>query len=424
MAESPDRRTADYLYSLADRGEYAELIRHIRDHNDQHVRYGASGILAESADEFAEEVTPETQQALIDCVLTEPSDAVRANVLNVLLTVDESTFDTIITRLEAEPESTPTDTPYPLILTKWQSSDRPSLRYLAVVGFSRVRSQSTIAKLRTVLKRETDFRVVKRAIEAAGTVGDETFVSPIQEYLRADGSEFHQSVSDEQLERVREAAVESLVQIGTDAAYEALVSASRSTDDELKGHVVSEIGRLGAQETVDLVVDKLDEDDNETVREEAAAGVITTFTETDFDEGGAVRQQAIEKMAEEISTDVSEEFASIIEESPHSSEQRNAAWLLGQLETSNPEAIDTLVSALNDEDDNLRKIASASLTKLDQSDVDEKIDSFLDSVDEDSEAHTLASFVQSVLHSSGEEAKKEMVEYTRVADPSDYTSSE
>lgn len=424
MAESPARGTADYLYSLADRGEYAELIRHIRDHSDQHVRYGASGILAESADSFAEEVTPETQQALIDCVINEPSDAVRANVLSVLLTVDESTFDTIITRLEADPQATPTDRPYPLILTKWQSADRRSLRFLAIVGFARVRSQSTISKLRTVLKRETDFRVVKRAIEAAGTVGDETFVSPIQEYLRADGAEFHQSVTDKQLESVREAAVESLVKIGTDAAYEALVSASRSTDDDLKGHVISEIGRFGAQETVDLVVDKLDDEDNETVREEAAAGVITTFTETDFDEGGAVRQQAIEKMAEEISTDVSAEFASIVEDSPRKSEQRNAAWLLGQLETTNSEAIDTLVSTLNDEDDNLRKIASASLTKLDQSDVDEKIDSFLESVDEDSEAHTLASFVQSTLHSSGEEAKKEMVEYTHVADPSDYTSSE
>lgn len=424
MAESPARGTADYLYSLADRGEYAELIRHIRDHSDQHVRYGASGILAESADSFAEEVTPETQQALIDCVINEPSDAVRANVLSVLLTVDESTFDTIITRLEADPQATPTDRPYPLILTKWQSADRRSLRFLAIVGFARVRSQSTISKLRTVLKRETDFRVVKRAIEAAGTVGDETFVSPIQEYLRADGAEFHQSVTDKQLESVREAAVESLVKIGTDAAYEALVSASRSTDDDLKGHVISEIGRFGAQETVDLVVDKLDDEDNETVREEAAAGVITTFTETDFDEGGAVRQQAIEKMAEEISTDVSAEFASVVEDSPRKSEQRNAAWLLGQLETTNSEAIDTLVSTLNDEDDNLRKIASASLTKLDQSDVDEKIDSFLESVDEDSEAHTLASFVQSTLHSSGEEAKKEMVEYTHVADPSDYTSSE
>ena len=424
MAQSPSPDTADYLYSLANRGEYGELIRHIRDHDDQHVRYGAAGILAESADAFAEAVTPQTQQALIGCVLSEPSDAVRANILNVLLTVDESTFDTIITRLEADPESTPTERPYPLILTKWHSSGRPSLRFLAVVGFGRVGSQSTINKLRTTLSRETDLRVLRRAIEAAGTVGDETFVSPIQDHLRADNDEFQQATNSKQIAAVKEAAVEALVEIGTNAAYEALVTASRSTDDELKEQVIGKIGRFGAQETVDLVVDELDDDSNESIREEAAEGVITTFTETEFDEGDAVRQQAIEKIAEDVSTDVSEEFASIVEESPHRSEQRNAAWLLGQLEGSSEAAVDSLLEVLEDDDSDLRRIASASLTKLDQAMVEGKIETFLETVDEDTEAHTLASFVQSNLHDTAAEAKKELVEYTHVTSPSDYTSSE
>ena len=424
MAQSPSPDTADYLYSLANRGEYGELIRHIRDHDDQHVRYGAAGILAESADAFVEAVTPQTQQALIGCVLSEPSDAVRANILNILLTVDESTFDTIITRLEADPESTPTERPYPLILTKWHSSGRPSLRFLAVVGFGRVGSQSTINKLRTTLSRETDLRVLRRAIEAAGTVGDETFVSPIQDHLRADNDEFQQATNSKQIAAVKEAAVEALVEIGTNAAYEALVTASRSTDDELKEQVIGKIGRFGAQETVDLVVDELDDDSNESIREEAAEGVITTFTETEFDEGDAVRQQAIEKIAEDVSTDVSEEFASIVEESPHRSEQRNAAWLLGQLEGSSEAAVDSLLEVLEDDDSDLRRIASASLTKLDQAMVEGKIETFLETVDEDTEAHTLASFVQSNLHDTAAEAKKELVEYTHVTSPSDYTSSE
>jgi len=424
MAQSPSPDTADYLYSLANRGEYGELIRHIRDHDDQHVRYGAAGILAESADAFVEAVTPQTQQALIGCVLSEPSDAVRANILNVLLTVDESTFDTIITRLEADPESTPTERPYPLILTKWHSSGRPSLRFLAVVGFGRVGSQSTINKLRTTLSRETDLRVLRRAIEAAGTVGDETFVSPIQDHLRADNDEFQQATNSKQIAAVKEAAVEALVEIGTNAAYEALVTASRSTDDELKEQVIGKIGRFGAQETVDLVVDELDDDASESIREEAAEGVITTFTETEFDEGDAVRQQAIEKIAEDVSTDVSEEFASIVEESPHRSEQRNAAWLLGQLEGSSEAAVDSLLEVLEDDDSDLRRIASASLTKLDQAMVEGKIETFLETVDEDTEAHTLASFVQSNLHDTAAEAKKELVEYTRVTSPSDYTTSE
>ena len=424
MAQTPSPNTADYLYSLANRGRYGELIRHIRDHDEQSVRYGAAGILAESANGFAEAVTPQTQQALIDCVLTEPSDAVRANILNVLLAVDESTFDTIITRLEANPEATPTDTPYPLILTKWHSSGRPTLRFLAVVGFGRVRSQTATAKLRTTLSRETDLRVLRRALEEAGTVGDGTFVTPIQEHLRAGDDAFQQSAHSEQIGAIKEAAVEALVEIGTDAAYEALVTASRSTDDKLKEHVIGKIGRFGAKETVDLVVDELDEESNEAIREEAAGGVIATFTETGFDEGDAVRQQAIEKIAEDVSADVSEEFASIVEESPHTSEQRNAAWLIGQLESSSEKTIDCLLEALEADDPDLRKIASASLTKLDEARVEEKIESLLATVDEDTEAYTLASFIQSNLQDTAAEAKKELVEYTRVTTPSDYTTSE
>jgi hypothetical protein len=83
-----------------------------------------------------------------------------------------------------------------------------------------------------------------------------------------------------------------------------------------------------------------------------------------------------------------------------------------------------LVDALDDADPDLRKIASASLTKLDQATVERKIESLLATVDEESEAHALASFVQSNLQDTAAEAKKELVEYTHVTTPSDYTSSE
>ena len=49
----------------------------------------------------------------------------------------------------------------------------------------------------------------------------------------------------------------------------------------------------------------------------------------------------------------------------------------------------------------------------------------METVEEDSEVHTLASFVQSALQNTAAEAKKELIEYTHVVDPSDYgTASE
>jgi HEAT repeat protein len=428
MSGSPADDTFDYLYMLAEQGEYAEIVDHIRTHDEERHRYGAAGVLAESVTGFAEQSTPEARQALIESVLTDPSERVRATVVRVLLDIDESITDNIITRLEANPQSAPRETPYPLILTEWQSSRHPELRFLAVVGYENVASQSTIAKLRTAIINEQDMRVLRRAIEAGGTVGDATFVTPIQDHLRAADEEFKRASDKEAIKRIKQAAVEALVDIGTDAAYEALVTATRTADEDLKEQVVSEIGRFGAIDTVELIVDELDAND-ESVHREAAEGVITTFREADFDEGHTIREQAIQKMAEDVSRDVSAEFVSIVEESPYESERRNAAWLLGQLE-SHPQielgtqaTIDCLLSALHDDDRYLRDIATAALTTFDPEDAEPKIDTFLAETDEDSKAHSLASFVKASMQDTADEAKKHFVDYVYVASPSDYTAA-
>lgn len=402
MAQEPSSEMFDHFYSLSSRGAYTDLIRYIRNHDDEDVRYGAAGVLSESVAGFSEQLTPKTRKALVDTVLNDPSDAVRANVVKTLLAIDESIADNIITRLEMAPESTPTETPYPLILTKWNQRQWPELRYLAVVGFERVASHTTTEKLRTTIQRETDLRVIRRAIEASGTVGDETFVTPIKNYLRIDDSNAYQSADSTQIKRTKQAAVEALVKIGTDGAYQALVTASRGTDAELKACAISEIGRLGADETVDLIVDELDSDADETVRQEAAEGLITAFTESGFEEGDAVRQQALDEIGEEVDDAVSDEFASIVDDSPRKPAQRNAAWLLGQLETETEETIESLLSALNDDDDYLRIIAAAGLTTLDSSLVEEKLEAFLASVDEESVAHNLASSIRSNLQDGPE----------------------
>ncbi|ERH07939.1 MAG: hypothetical protein J07HN4v3_00303 [Halonotius sp. J07HN4] len=423
MAGRPSPKNTDQLYALSNRGEYGKLIQYIRSHNNEHVRFGAAGVLSESIEEFTEKVTPRLQQALVESVLNDPSDDVRATVLRVLLALDESTIDTIITRLEADPQSTPTGTPYPLILTKWHGKPRAPLRFLAVAGFGRVESRNTIEKLRTTIIREENMRVLRRAIEEGGDVGDERFVTPIQEHLRMDNEKYEGTSKSGLVDQVQQAAVEALVKIGSSGAYEALLSASRSANEALKEQVISEIGKFGAQDTVDVVVDKLDTDDNDALRREAASGVITSFTESTFEESHSVRQRTIEKIDDEISTDVSAEFAGIVSEAPRNAEKRNAAWLLGQLESETDIAVDSLLDALADDDKYLRTIATASLTNIDHAELEQKVDAVLETADEESDAHALASFLKTHLHNDAEAAKKELVDYRYVSEPSDYTVS-
>lgn len=423
MVQTPGNKQSDYLYSLADQGRYVELIEYACKHERASVRYGAAGILAESTQAVARNATAEARQLLIEAVLADPTDGVRAHIVEVLRSIDESIVDTIISRLEANPQATPTEQPYPWILTTWHSSQYPPLRYLAVAGYGQVGTQTAITHLKTSINEEDDVRVLCRAIEEVGKIGDETCVSPIQRHLRAESDAYSASTGDSDISDIKHTAIEALVEIGSDAAYEALVTATRSQDETLRQHAISEIGRFGAKETVDTIVDELNEDVDESVREEAAEGVITSFREAEFDEGDSIRQRAIEELGKDISTEVSREFVSIINESPRKSEQRNAAWLLGQVKATNEFSMNCLVSRLNDEDDYLQQIAAASLAKLDPEEVESKIDSILESTDEDSDLYQMASFVKSSLRDEAEEAKKEMVDYSYVEDPSDYTTS-
>jgi hypothetical protein len=59
-----------------------------------------------------------------------------------------------------------------------------------------------------------------------------------------------------------------------------------------------------------------------------------------------------------------------------------------------------LVAALRADDAYLRQIAAASLTELESAEVESEIESVLETADEDTEVHALASFVQSALQNT------------------------
>ena len=419
---SSDRATSrDHLYTLANRGDYEQLVKYLRQHDSESVRFGAAGILAESTEGLRSNLTDEMQTALIRAVLSDSSEQVRNKVVYTLIQIDESTIDNIISRWASRPRSTPTDSPYPLILTRWESADAWPLRYLAVVGFGETASASAQTKLGRILFNERHATVLRRAINESGEIGNSDYVSPIQQYLRTDANEVELDGSTG-VNEIKQAAVDALVKIGNDGAYEALVSASRSSDADLKKTVLSEIGRLGARETIDVVVDELDNDHNDAIREKAAEGVLTSFQQADRDSGDDIRQQAIQTIAKDIDADVSAEFRSVVEESQQKPEQRNAIWLLGKLECSDRQTAETLTECLSDNDEYVRKLAAASLTQFDPQVAIDEAQAILDTADEGSPAYELANFVTASLTDDAAEAKKNLVEYTKVSDPSDYTS--
>lgn len=385
----------DKLYTLSDQGEYEPIISCMLEHTNSNARYGAAGVLSESPS-FLNNASADVRKMLISAVLDEPDDKVRARIIDVLLQIEgEAVLDNIVTRLELDPDLAPPEKSYPFVLDKWSSKPHSELRLLAVVGFGSLDTPSSREKLLQRIKNEQDIDVLRRAIEEGGEVGDVTFVAPIQQYLRADSFSTNQFI-EAKINRLQEAAVEALVKIGTHGAYEALVTATRSSDANLKESAISQIAKFGSNETLDRVIEELDSPESEEVRRTAAAGILTTFVESDFESSHEVREQAIEAISEEVSVDVSGDFAAIIEDSESTTEKRNAAWLLGQIDDESEVAAETLATTLVDSDDELLAIiAAATLSEHDPQLVRECIAAIRDAVDDDSLANELVSFGES-----------------------------
>ena len=405
----------DFLYSLASRGEYNRLIEYIQAHDDSSVRYGAAGVLLESTDKFKMQTNTTHCKELLTIVLTEPNDSVRAKVLEILLEIeDESILDNIITRLGSSSQPTPTETPYPRILTKWHSSRHYTLRLLAIVGFSSISGRSYLTKLRTSIKKESNVTVLRRAIEEGGNVGDETFVSPIQDYIHMPPEQF-QTSDTEEIEAVKKTAIEALVEIGSDASYEALLSATRRRDQMLKEYAIKKIGEFGAKKSLDIVINELDADD-EKIQKSAAESVLGTFEKED--DSHEIRMKVLNELSSSADVSVCDQFAKIItSNSEDTCKKRNSAWLLGQLKESSDNTIEALLTAIESGDQYLQKIAAASLYQLDNKDVVEAITQRLTQIEPETPEYNLLTFIKQQIE---KDHKKDVIEYTYVTEPTDY----
>jgi HEAT repeat protein len=71
-------------------------------------------------------------------------------------------------------------------------------------------------------------------------------------------------------------------------------------------------------------------------------------------------------------------LADLFEESTEAHQRRNAAWLLGRVTDSSGLAIDTLVEALDDDDEMVRQFAATSLAEIGTPTVEEALLEALD----------------------------------------------
>ena len=412
MDDVPHSTQPDFLYTLATNGQFLRIARYLGSNDSVGVRLGAAGILSEFGERVKRADDGEIKQHLINGVLAETDETVRARIVETLLYVhDEEIIETLVRKIAADDEPTPTASPHPLVLVEWLSSEHPELRLLAVAGLADVGTHSVVPKLASACS-DDDYRVRARAIEACGRVGDRRCVDALIQALDS---------YDQELTLL---AARSLAQIGGDAAIEALVEAARTDNEALRRTVLESLGTLGSLDVLNILLDGL-EDADDSVQQAAAESIVELVYQAPFEESHTVRETVVERVQSTTDIDTVPIFLTLFAESDRRAIRRNTVWLLGRIAAPHPrdDTVATLIDALADPDDTTAQIAATSLVRIGGIDLADRLADAIDSYETDEAARQRAEFVHTqITDSEAETLLKQTVEYVRVTDPADYTA--
>jgi len=412
MDDQPQTTQPDFLYTLATNGQFDRIARYLGSNDALGVRLGAAGILAEFGDGVKQADNGEIKQQLISGVLNETNETVRARIIETLLYIhDEDIIETLVRKVAADSEPTPTDSPHPLVLVEWLGTDHPELRLLAVAGLGDVGTHTVVPKLASACT-DDDSRVRARAIEECGRVGDHRCVDALIEAVESYN------------ENIKTKAARSLAQIGGDAAIEALIDAAKTDNTELRRTVIESLGTLGSPDVLGILLNGIDDRDA-AVQQAAAESVVELVYQAPFEESHTVRETVVEELQASTDSDTVPIFVTLFNESDRRAIRRNTAWLLGRIANPHPreETVETLIDALDADDGTTAQIAATSLVRIGGIDLEDRLADAIDSYETSENARQRAKFVYNqITDSEAEELLKETVEYVRVTEPAEYTA--
>jgi len=408
MSTNGQSSETDFLYTLASNGRFDRIADYVASNEALAVRYGAAGILTEFAGDLKTAATTELRKKLINAVLEEPDDRVRARVVEALLYIDESILDTLVTKIAADREPTPTDSPHPLLLVEWLGSDSVELRLLAVAGLGDVGTPSMIPKLSSACS-DTDRRVRERALKELGRIGNPRCVEEVADCLDSD------------IASIRHEAAKTLGEINTRGAIDRLrPAARRDEDDELRRIALDQLGAFPSSDVINTLSDGVT-DENPEIQHAAASSLMELISSASFEESHTIREEVAEEV-EALDADVIPAFVTLFTDTHRTTIRRNTAWLLGRIGDSQEEVVDHLLDALSDDDFTTSQIAASSLARIGGRDIKDRLEKFIENHPEGSGPRTRAEFVLTqITEGEGGLVLERTVEYIHVSEPDDYT---
>lgn len=371
------------LFELERNADFEKLVELLGTSSNPNVRSRTADILGSLESEEADSKFPrdEIVDALVAAANEDESEDVRATAIDALDQYGQAALEQLIGEIIGQELEEVAEWKKAQALAQSLGADRPELRMAAATGLGKIGEDNVVGPLVNQLN-DPDPRVRKRVARACGRIGAAESVPGLSKILHEDQYD------------VRVEAAYALADIGTDNAIRELSSVTDADDETLRRIAVDALGRLGSVEAVELLAAAL-RDDSETVRRTAMFSLVQLLSEAPADASHQVREKIVGELEQANASESVQPLVDILEQSTETAQRRNAAWLLGRVADVDhrSQAQDALIDTLGDEDPMTSKFAATSLSMLDGNGLEKRLLDLVENEYADVETRVRALFV-------------------------------
>jgi HEAT repeat protein len=366
------------LYEYERNGEAQELIRVLRSSDNSNVRKRAATILGrlEEHDDRRDIVS-----ALVTAADGDESDAVVAAAIDALDELGQDALETLITSMaDLDLDDGAADWMKAKAFVRALAADVPELRMAAANALGELEEDDAIPKLIERFE-DSDPRVRARGARACGLINDPRATDALEGLLSDPNAD------------VRREAADSLGRIGNRQALQALLQLYDDDSERVRRIAVSGFGKFSNDRPVEHLIDAL-ADDSAAVRRTAVFSLIELLSNVPTEQSHEIRETVVEKLSATEDETVVAPLVEILERSTQAAQRRNTAWLLGRVmdDESNRDAVDALITALEDGGQMTQQFAATSLADIGGTYVEKELLEIASDPEGDSEARGQAVF--------------------------------
>lgn len=401
---------SESLPPLAAKGQFQRLARYVASSEPLFIRKKAASLLEAYAAEINSEERENIRDQLITAVITDPEEEVQARAIETLIEIDNSAIDTLVEKLLTRNSSTPTETPYPLVLTEWLGSDYSALRLLAVAGLGELGTPRIIPDLAKTCS-DPDPRVQQRAIAECGCIGEGECIDALIDCLQS------KEIA------ISSAAASSLIEAGTEKAIQAVLSRATQENPGIRRTAIAEIGTVGSLDIFGFLIYGL-EDDREDIRQNAIASCVELICAAPRSESHIIRETVRSQFEAMPDENIIPQLISMYYDADRWPIRRNAIWLLCTAMNSAPSqrVVRFLIRVLAAEDDRTSKLAAILLIELDHPETIKHLETYIRANELESKILTRADFIRDqITEPETEFSLEDTVMFLKVSEPAEYT---